>query len=211
MVGTGATLLLNKAISSPPPPQPVYVAPAPVVVGPAPVVVAPAPPPAVVVNPPVRYIQAPQQTIVVDPVAQAIGRLSSNHDNSRKEGAVVLGRLGDARAVPALINVLKTDRNKDVRIAAATALGQIGDPRGAIVLERAIVYDKKQEVRDAAAAALASMPRPAPSASLEVAPGTPVAQAYPNTNAASGSVPLEPAEAVPPPPSPAPAFRSPRN
>jgi hypothetical protein len=198
-VGTGAGLLLGKALSSPPPPAPVYVTPAPVVVGPAPLIVSPPQPPVVVYNPPVRYLQAQPPTLTVDPVAQAIGRLSSNHDNSRKEGALVLGRLGDARAVPALIDRLKNDRNKDVRIASATALGEIGDPRGAVVLERAIIYDKRQDVRDAASSALARMPREVPAS----ANGAPVTSSAASAPTDLRPIQVEPAEAVPPPPSPA--------
>ncbi|MGE3818798.1 MAG: HEAT repeat domain-containing protein [Isosphaeraceae bacterium] len=158
LVGTGAGLLLGSALSNPPPP-PMYVTPAPVVVAPA--------PPTVVVNPPVRYQPSPG-TVVIDPVAMAVDRLGSSHANSRRDGAITLGRLGDPRALPALVDRLKYDKVKDVRIAAATALGQIGDPAAAIYLERAITYDKKQDVRDAAASALARLPRvvPAPDASL---------------------------------------------
>lgn len=200
-IGTGAGLLLGRAFSNPaPPPPPAYYVEQPVIVAaPPPVYVVPLPPPVVMVNPPVRYQQGPP-TLVVDPVAQAIGRLSSSHDNSRKEGALVLGRLGDPRAVDPLIAVLKADRNVDVRVAAATALGEIGDPRGAVVLERATIYEKKPAVRDAAALALSKFPRPQPQP-----------QPAPTTSAPSELRPLdygEP-ESVPPPPSPAGSVRRP--
>jgi hypothetical protein len=89
-----------------------------------------------------------------DPVLLAIDRLSSFHANSRRDGALTLGRLGDPRAVPYLIQTLKTDSSRDVRIAAAIALGEIGGLDASTALERCIVYDKKQPVRDAAASAL---------------------------------------------------------
>ena len=192
-VGTGAGLLLGKVLSGPAaPPPPAYYVPQPVVVGPPPLYLAPAVvPPPVVYQPPVRY--QPPGPVVVDPVGQAIGRLASSHDNSRIEGALVLGRLGDARAVAPLVDRLKNDHNKDVRIAAAKALGQIGDPTGAVVLERATIYDKKQEVRDAAALALAKMPREAPSSAPPVTTSAPATELRP----------LSEPEAVPPPPTPA--------
>ncbi len=111
----------------------------------------PAPPPTVIVQPPVRYAPPAQpQVIVADPVAAAMDRLKSNHNHSRRDGALTLGRLGDARAVPALIERIEKDWEKEVRVAAAWALGEIGDPRAAICLQKAMLYDKKNEVRDAA-------------------------------------------------------------
>lgn len=145
----GLGMVAGSALASSPPP-PVYVA------QPAPVYVAPAPPPTVIYNAPQPYTpvaQAPA-TVVVDPVANAIGRLQSNHDNSRIEGAYTLGRLRDARAVPSLVDRLKNDWNKDVRVAAANALGEIGDPRATESLRQAVSLDKRQAVRDAAGQAL---------------------------------------------------------
>ena len=190
----------------PPPPPPVYFQPAPVYV----------PSPTVVYTPPVRYLpgqplmMAPPATVVVDPVADAIGRLSSFHANSRRDGAYILGRLGDARAAGPLIDRLKNDSSKDVRIAAATALGQIGEPSTAIILERAITYDKKQEVRDAAALALSRMPKvveeSAPSvaaASSRIVTSRPSPREDHHFSRSSGREPLpQAAENVPPPPVP---------
>ena len=93
----------------------------------------------------------------LDPVALAAQRLQSHHSNSRRDAAVELGRLGDPRAVPALVNVLKNDSSKDVKIAAATALGEIGVGESEVVLERCIIYEKRQDVRDAAATALRTL------------------------------------------------------
>jgi hypothetical protein len=90
----------------------------------------------------------------LDPVAIAAERLQSHHAGSRREGAQTLGRLGDPRAIPALVNTLKHDSSKDVKIAAARALGLIGGHEAEVVLERCLIYEKKQEVRDAAAVAL---------------------------------------------------------
>lgn len=201
-VGTGAGLLLGRAFA--PPPPPVYVVPEPLYVAP-PVFVPPPPPPVVVYNPPVRYQPAPPPaTIVVDPVAQAAARLGSPSHHSRRDSALILGRLGDARGVPPLVDRLKHDASPDVRVAAASALGAIGDPRSAIILERAIIYDKKQKVRDAASAALARMPRE----TVTVPSGAPVTSSAPAPSislepAEGASVPsLDPIERVPPPPTP---------
>jgi len=189
-IGTGAGMLLGSALASPPPPPPVYVAPSPLYVAPGPAYVVPAPPPAVIVNPPVRYQQR-QATVVVDEVDLAIGRLQSAHEASRRDACAELGRMGDARAIPALIDRLKHDTSKHVRATAATAIGQVGDPGTSVILQRAITYDKKQEVRDAAAAALAMMPQPAASAPVS------------DVSTTFSEPAIEPIERVPPPPSPA--------
>jgi HEAT repeats len=155
----GLGMLAGSAIASPPPP-PVYYGPPPVVV---------APPPAVVYAPPPRSAPPP----VVDPVADAIGRLNSYHVNSRSDGCYTLGRLGDARAVNPLVDRLKNDSYRDVRVAAAWALGEIGDPRASVYLERSSTYDKKAEVRDAATRALGRLSRPMnppPSSASSTAP-----------------------------------------
>jgi hypothetical protein len=199
-VGTGAGLLLGRAMA---PPPAVVVAGPPVVVAAPGVIVAG--PPAVMggAGPgyaPVRVLPPPNPE-----VNQAIGRLASWHESTRKESCYVLGRIGDPRAVPALVDVLKNERSKDVRVAAATAVGQIGDPSSAIFLQRVTIYDKNQEVRDAATAALARMPREEPA--------TTPAQAAPRYSSSAVSSPapvqsepptrLEPAaESVPPPPTP---------
>ncbi len=151
-----------------PPPPPPMILPAPVVVAPPPVLVMPSqpvvevPPANVVVQEPERYRTEPE-TIVVDPVANAMKRLYSHHDNSRRDGALTLGRLGDARAVPKLIELVRFDDDTDVR-AAAYALGEIGDPQAKSTLQRAALYDRKAKVRNEAALAIGRLeePRPAP-------------------------------------------------
>jgi hypothetical protein len=104
-------------------------------------------------------------------VVIAADKLQSHHASSRRDGAKELGQLGDPRAIPPLVHVLKYDSSKDVRIAAATSLGQLGGPESEVVLERCVIYEKKQDVRDAAAAALrmlrqhqAAIPLPSPNA-----------------------------------------------
>jgi hypothetical protein len=97
---------------------------------------------------------AAAQPSPLDPVALEAQRLQSHHASSRRDAAAALGRLGDPRAVPALVHVLKYDSSKDVKMASATSLGQLGGSEAEVVLERCIIYEKKQEVRDAAAVAL---------------------------------------------------------
>jgi hypothetical protein len=194
--------LAGTALASPP--TPVYVAPAPVYV-------APAPPPAVVYNPPVRYGQpAAPPTVVVDPVATELARLQSYHGNSRRDGALALGRLGDARAVPSLIDRLKNDYDKDVRVAAAWALGEIGDPQAAVALQRAALYDRRSDVRDVASRAYARLPRdlPAtpPGAAAPVNPTTASASNGPSLSTPTVPSPTPPSELPPPPPEPPPSF-----
>jgi HEAT repeat protein len=87
-----------------------------------------------------------------------MGRLRSRHDNSRRDGARTLGRIGDPRAVPALIDLVQMDEDREVRAAAAYALGAIGDPRARTPLEFAARNDRRREVRQAAAQALAQIP-----------------------------------------------------
>jgi hypothetical protein len=89
-----------------------------------------------------------------DEVALMSQRLQSFYSNNRKDAAYRLGQLGDLRAVPSLVHVLKYDYHKDVRIASAIALGDIGGSESAIALERASIYDHKEEVRRASATAL---------------------------------------------------------
>jgi HEAT repeats len=89
-----------------------------------------------------------------DQVALMTQRLQSFYWNSRKDAAYTLGRLGDPRAVPSLVHVLKYDLHKDVRIASAIALGEIGGSDAAIALERSSIYDHKEDVRHAATTAI---------------------------------------------------------
>src|SRR5262249_43937675 len=78
-----------------------------------------------------------------DQVALQCQRFQSFSPGARKDAAYTLGRLGDPRAVPSLIHVLKYDNFKDVRIAAAIALGEIGGSDAAVALERSAIYDHR--------------------------------------------------------------------
>lgn len=65
-----------------------------------------------------------------------------------------LGRIGDARALPALQETLRADPREDVRAAAATALGMMPAPASLDPLLAALANDPAVVVRSAAVEAL---------------------------------------------------------
>lgn len=67
--------------------------------------------------------------------------------------ATALGEIGDARAVPWLVEAARRHRDRLVREAAVAALGAIGDPAGLPVL-LALVADAPPQVRRRSVAAL---------------------------------------------------------
>jgi hypothetical protein len=71
----------------------------------------------------------------------------------RVQAALVLGKLNDKRAVPALMQALH-DENETVRGVAATSLGRIGDRSSANALMVASKSDASEFVRSQAAKAL---------------------------------------------------------
>jgi hypothetical protein len=71
----------------------------------------------------------------------------------RVQAALVLGKLADRRAVPALLQALH-DENETVRGVAATSLGRIGDQSAANALMVASTSDSSQFVRAQARKAL---------------------------------------------------------
>lgn len=60
--------------------------------------------------------------------------LAAKDAKVRKRAALAMGRIGDERAVPALLAVLKEDVDQDVRQMAAFAIGEIESPAGADAL-----------------------------------------------------------------------------
>ena len=85
--------------------------------------------------------------------------LDSQDDVLKIRGAQELARLGDERAVPALINAL-SDKDMFVRAGVAHALLSFSDPRSVPALIIALV-DKSQKVRDLAEHALLKIGEPA--------------------------------------------------
>ncbi len=151
-----------------------------------------------------------------DEVALMTQRLQSFYSNNRKEAAYKLGQLGDPRAVPSLVHVLKYDYHKDVRIASAIALGEIGGAESAIALERASIYDHKDEVRHASATALERLnakAKAAPSLSSEGGRSRglprPPDPAMPSPFRGSSASPERPVDAPPPDAEPAPVQAEP--
>src|SRR6266404_1349211 len=81
--------------------------------------------------------------------------LSDRYPIIRKRAALALGRIGDERAVPQLIEAFKSDNDNDVRQMCAFAIGEIESPAGAEALI-AVLDDTAQpgEVRARAVEAL---------------------------------------------------------
>src|SRR6478752_1863176 len=71
----------------------------------------------------------------------------------RVQAALVLGKLNDKRAVPALMQALH-DENETVRGVAATSLGRIGDKSSANALQASASSDASEFVRSQARKAL---------------------------------------------------------
>jgi len=74
----------------------------------------------------------------------------------RIQAALVLGRLGDASAVPALVKALD-DSNKGVRAIVAQALGQIGDASAAEPLRDLLRHESDAFVRAQSEKSLAAL------------------------------------------------------
>ena len=81
-------------------------------------------------------------------------KLESNLAGVRSHAAWQLGRLSDTSAVPALIRLLQSDENEDVRWTAAWALAELGDAAAIPALEVASETDESDEVRSRAGEAL---------------------------------------------------------
>lgn len=86
-----------------------------------------------------------------------IEQLGSEDLEIRKAAVVALGRIGDARSVPALVEVL--DEDAELVMAAADALAKIGDPRAFEAL-LALVGDPNAGVRQSVVGALNSLGAP---------------------------------------------------
>lgn len=143
-----------------------------------------------------------------DQVALECQRLQSLLSGTRKEAAYTLGRLGDPRAVPSLIHVLKYDNFKDVRVAAAIAMGEIGGSDAAVALERSSIYDHREDVRKASTTALDRLNTKAQAMASRAQPG----RAMPRDDfgrrpAVRPPSPQPPAAAQPAPPSSSSPFR----
>jgi HEAT repeat protein len=78
---------------------------------------------------------------------------------TRLEVVQALGEIGDAAAEPALIEHLKSDEYVPVRVAAAHALARMGGARAVLALKWSASNDKEPRVAEAARAGLAELRR----------------------------------------------------
>lgn len=70
--------------------------------------------------------------------------LTNKAPEFRRRAALAAGRIGDERAVPALISLLQNDIDKDVQAMAAFGLGEIESASGAGALIAALSLDQRQ-------------------------------------------------------------------
>jgi HEAT repeat protein len=89
-------------------------------------------------------------------VEPLISRAATGSDSLRYISAQILGRIGDARALPAL-KTLTRDPNNHVRRQAFVALGSMGDPELVEFLAVTLYEDPLADLRAAAAEGLASL------------------------------------------------------
>ncbi|HXU03632.1 MAG TPA: HEAT repeat domain-containing protein [Polyangia bacterium] len=93
--------------------------------------------------------------VKVEDLCRVVVDDSSNY-KMRVQAALVLGKLGDARAVQPLIKAL-SDQNKTVRGIAASALGQLGDASAVDPLRALLRRDSDSFVHGQAEKAIAAL------------------------------------------------------
>ncbi|MCD6461079.1 HEAT repeat domain-containing protein [bacterium] len=76
-----------------------------------------------------------------DNIDDALKKLKTGDEDTRKETAEYLGSVGDERVVKALMEAM-SDPSDDVREKAAKALGKVGGPECTPLLIRALQDDK---------------------------------------------------------------------
>ena len=81
-------------------------------------------------------------------------KLESSLAGVRSHAAWQLGRSSDASVVPALIRLLQSDENEDVRWTAAWALAELGDAAAIPALKVTSQTDESDKVRSRAWEAL---------------------------------------------------------
>ena len=110
----------------------------------------------------IRELQTRRATLAVPHLIQMVWRTKC--PGVRKALAEALGTLGDPQAVPALVEILKSDiHNRHARAAAAEALGKLGDPQAVPALIDALVSHRgwqDEGVPEAAARALGKLRDP---------------------------------------------------
>ena len=71
-----------------------------------------------------------------------------SRETIKRNSILVLGNIGDPKALLPLINVLQEDSNAMVRGHSAWALGKIKDRKGKVALEKALVAEEDREVKE---------------------------------------------------------------
>jgi hypothetical protein len=104
----------------------------------------------------------------------------------RVQAALILGKLGDKRAVPALVQALR-DENETVRGVAATSLGRLGDRAAASALMVASTNDPSEFVRSQAKHALDLVANNGGGTTLQAAPPKSGARFYVTIDFSAGS------------------------
>jgi HEAT repeats len=94
---------------------------------------------------------APARADKIDDLTRAL--MQDPSYKVRVQAALILGKLNDKRAVPALIQALH-DENETVRGVAATSLGQLGDKSAANALMQSATNDSSDFVKGQAKKAL---------------------------------------------------------
>jgi len=82
-----------------------------------------------------------------DEVAELIAQLTDVKGAGRLEACRRLGHIGDRRALPRLLNALRTDALV-VRVAAAAALGDMGDPRAVEALVACLSFTASESTSE---------------------------------------------------------------
>ena len=73
--------------------------------------------------------------------------LSDQDAEARSRAALAAGRIGDAKAVPALVTLLKNDNARNVRAMAAFALGEIESPNAADALIATLDLNNREDAQ----------------------------------------------------------------
>lgn len=80
-------------------------------------------------------------------IAVLVKSLDDEHESVRYQATIALGQIGDANAVPSLLEVLKRKDDPLVRSEAAKALGIIGDPSSLKILLTLLRKDENRFIR----------------------------------------------------------------
>jgi len=73
--------------------------------------------------------------------------ITSDNLGLQRVCALMLGKIQSNRAVIPLMNVLHTNADENMRVAAAWALCKIGDARGVYAVKMAVKYDECKKVQ----------------------------------------------------------------